>query len=265
VRRKRDAEAGTRARKKRPDRLDRFDLYERAVTSPERLARFLQAVHGKGPRVLGEDFSGTAALARAWVRLGPRHRAVAVDKDPAALARAKGDRVHVVRRDVMQAKDRCDVIAATNFPICYWHSRATLIAYLGHVRSRLKPRGVFAADLYGGSDAFKTGSKVVRHRRDGRIFEYTWEQREADPISGRVLNAIHFRTGGRTLRDAFVYDWRLWSIPELSEAMSEVGFQPVDVYDSLGDAIDQRGNAFVRPATRLDDPFVVYVVGRLAT
>ncbi len=241
--------------------LDRFELYELAVTSPVPLARFLKAVHRGDARVLGEDFSGTAALARAWVKLDARHRAVAVDKDREALARAKAPGIKVVRSDVMQAKERCDIIAATNFPICYWHTRPELIAYLRHIRSRLNRRGVFVADVYGGSDAFVTGSKVVRLRKNGQVVHYTWQQREADPISGRVLNAIHFRVGKRTLKDAFVYDWRLWSIPELSDAMWEAGFCGVEVYDELGGAVDHTGTVQARPSVELSDPFVVYVVG----
>lgn len=256
--------SGEVARRTRPDRagLDRFELYELAVTAPRLLARFLKAVHGGDALVLGEDFSGTAALARAWVKLDARHAAVAVDKDLAALVRARSPGIKIVRSDVLRAKDRCDIIAATNFPICYWHTRAELIAYLKHARSRLTRRGIFVADLYGGSDSFVTGSKVVRLRKDGRAVHYTWEQRTADPITGRVLNAIHFRVGGRTLKDAFVYDWRLWSIPELSEAMREAGFGSVAVFDELGGAIDQRGRISTRPAMELGDPYVVYVVAR---
>ena len=248
---------------------DRFACYELAVTSPTPLARFLTAVHGRRPRVLGEDFSGSGALSRAWIRLDPRHRAILVDRDREALAHAGTDaRLTKLRRDVMKAGSRCDILACTNFPICYWHTRPELIAYLKHARSRLSRDGIFVADLYGGSDAFTPGTTTQKLRRpDGKGLWYTWEQRVADPITARVFNALHFRTPGASgrmvsLKDAFTYDWRLWSIAELSEAMLETGFKSVEVYDTLGDALDQHGNAYVRPATELDDPFVVYVIGR---
>lgn len=256
--------------RKRPEALDRFVLYELAVTSPRALARFLKTVHGGSARVLGEDFSGTAALSRAWVEMNPRHRAVAVDRDASVVARLSeacaaspaASRIEIVKADVRRARRACDVLACTNFPICYWHTRGDLIAYLRHARSRLNPRGVLVADLYGGSDAFRTGSKVVKLRHGGRVVEYTWEQRRADPLSGRVLNAIHFRVGRRVFKDAFVYDWRLWSIPELSEAMREAGFEDVRVYDEMGGAVDERGRLVVRPAAELSDPYVVYLVAR---
>lgn len=249
--------------------LDRFDLYELAVTSPLPLARFLKAVHGRRPRVLGEDFSGSGALSRAWVEIDSRNQAILVDRDREALSRTGSHpRLKKLRSDVMRANERCDILACTNFPICYWHTRPELIAYLRHARSRLNRRGVFIADLYGGSDAFTPGTTMQKLRRpDGKPLWYTWEQREADPISGRVLNALHFRTPGprgrmQAFKNAFTYDWRLWSIPELTEAMHDAGFGNIDVYDSLGDAVDQHGDLHVRPAAELDDPFVVYIVAR---
>lgn len=253
--------------------MDRYDLYELAVTDPPGLTRFLDAVHGRAPRILREDFSGSAALARHWAGLSPKHSAIAVDRDAEALARAaRTPRLTTRRADVLRARDRADIIACTNFPIGYWHTRADLIKYLKHARARLRPRGVFIADTYGGADAFTPGKTTTRLRGPGdERIEYTWEQREADPITGRVVDALHFRIRARgraratILRDAFVYDWRLWSIPELTDAYREAGFRKVEVYNTLGDAIDQDGRLYVRaigPGDDLGPSWVVYVVGR---
>src|SRR5437868_449595 len=97
--------------------LDRFDLYTLCVQNPGMLARFLSAVHGDSPRILREDFSGAAGICSAWVDLSPRHRALAVDKDATALRHAsRHDRLKLIRRDVLAAPDKADVIAAINFP-----------------------------------------------------------------------------------------------------------------------------------------------------
>lgn len=271
MRKKARRHAGTEARSKTGPRaaLDRFDLYELAVTSPVPLARFLKAAHGRKPRTLCEDFSGTAALSRAWVELDPKHRAIAVDQDPAViralvarLSEACAKSLLPITSSVLRASNPCDILACTNFPICYWHTRPALLKYLKHARARLNPRGIFVADLYGGSDAFQVGKQTVHLRHRGHQIEYTWEQRAADPISCRVKNAIHFRIGRRVIRNAFEYDWRLWSIPELSEALLETGFRKIEIYDSLGDAMDQDGNVMIRPTTELADPYVVYLVAR---
>ncbi|HYE60668.1 MAG TPA: hypothetical protein VD997_01615 [Phycisphaerales bacterium] len=251
--------------------MDRFDYYELAVTSAEPLARFLMALHGRGARVLGEDFSGTAALSRGWLGLDRRHRAVAVDLDGPTLVRIpRSLRLAKVQGDVLKVRDKADIIGATNFPVCYWHTRGELVKYLRHVRSRLNRGGVFVADLYGGPTALVPGRRSKRiPLGPGRVLHYTWHQRSVDPLTMRVLNSIHFRVSvdGKTvetIRDAFTYDWRLWSIPELRDAMSEAGFRSTEVHDRMGAAIDHEGRVHVRAVEEheIDADFVVYVVGR---
>lgn len=253
--------------------MDRYDLYELAVTEPRRLWRFLRAVHGRNPRILREDFSGSGALSRAWAEADPRFRAIAVDRDPEPLRRLDdAPNVQAITVDVMSCRAKADIIAATNFSIGYLHTREALLAYLRHARRCLHPRGVFLSDTYGGTDASTTGRTTQRLRAPGgRRVEYTWEQRTANPLTGCVTDVLHFRLWERgkkrptVFRDAFVYDWRLWSIPELREAMLEAGFRKVEVYDRLGSAIDHTGTLHVRPLAdgdSLDANYVVYVAAR---
>ncbi len=244
-------------------------LYEWCVQSPHATARYLRAIHAGTPRTLREDFSGGAAICRAWLALDPFHRAIAVDHDRTVLRHAGRDaRLKKIAADVLDARDRCDVLAAFNFPLGYWHSRGELLVYLRASRARLRRGGVFVADLYGGTDAFATGTTTRRVQTPIGAVSYHWEQRGANPVTGRVLNAIHFDLpGGRRLRDAFVYDWRLWSIPELCDACAEAGFRDVRVYDSQGGAVDQDGRFYARPiehADELDENYVVYVSARNA-
>lgn len=252
---------------------DRFALYELCAQNPARDARMLRAIHGGEPRVLGEDFSGTAAISRAWVSLWRGARAVAVDHDAEPLARARGVRaVRVRRADVMDVSDPVDLIGVLNFSICELHTRRALVRYLRHARSRLSPGGALVVDIYGGSDAFATGVITQRVKApSGEVIRYQWEQRHADALSGRVVNAMHFsigtvRGGGTRLADAFVYDWRLWSVPELREAMTDAGFRLAEVYPRVAGATDADGNLYVHPIgddEGAGESYVVYVVGRV--
>jgi Methyltransferase domain len=249
--------------------LSNFDLYELAVTNPGPLAALLHAAWNGSRRVkpvLREDFSGSGALARHWAgSFGP---AIAVDRDAAAIrACGKHANLETVKSDVMTCRRKADIIAATNFAAGYWHDRASLVKYLAHCRRMLNKGGLLCCDLYGGSDAFVPGVSTVKLRGPaGERVEYHWEQVEARPQTGRVLNAIHFRVGkGKLIRNAFTYDWRLWSIPELKDAMLEAGFRSVHLYDRLGDAIDSDGNLLIRelaPDEEMDDPYVVYVIAK---
>lgn len=259
--------------------LNRFDLYELAVQSPEMQARFLRALHRGTPRVLREDFCGPASIARAWVAMpsSVELRACGVDMDPEPLeharARAAESGPAASRRmtfeccDVRACASRADIVAAFNFAACELTDRPSLLTYLRHVRSTLNEGGLIACDLYGGPDAFSAGRSGTTIQAAGGAVRYLWEQREADPISGRVVNAMHFRLpDGSKMRNAFVYHWRLWSAPELSDAVLEAGFASVEAHLSYGDAIDEAGNILTRPHApggTVEENYVVYVVGRV--
>jgi hypothetical protein len=265
-----------------------LDFYELCVTEPTRLIPFLLAAHAHNPRTLREDFSGSAALARAWAASHPSRRAIAVDLDPAPLQRANARRVRTIEADCETCTAKADIIAATNFPIGYHHTRRDLLRYLKAARASLNRRGIFVFDLYGGRDAFTPG-KIIQLLRapkqrpwSGQLIEYTFEQRTADARTGRVTDALHFKAWpARTktpanprakqpapaidLSDAFIYDWRLWSLPEIDDALHDAGFTTIEFHSRLGDAIDNQGRVLLKPTRDpddLDENWVVYTVAR---
>jgi hypothetical protein len=258
--------------------LNKYSLYTLCAQNPPRDAKALLAIYAdvnqreRNDLTLGEDFSAAAALSRAWCQLLPKGRAVAVDHDPEALSLARAHpRVRLVQSDVFDAATKVDLLAVLNFSIGELHRRSRLLAYFKHARSRLKPRGCLVCDIYGGADCFNTGtvSQRILGPRGQRI-TYRWEQRTADPLTARVTNAMHFqisRTGAKSIRlhDAFVYNWRLWSVPELREAMLDAGFADVQVYPRTADATDQDGRLYFSPiedAHELAAGFNVFVVAR---
>jgi SAM-dependent methyltransferase len=266
--------------------FSRYELYERCVQNPTLLAGLLRAIHGGRADVLGEDFCGSAALSREWVRPGSAARAIAVDLDPEPLARARegltpaqGKRITAIRANVLKpspaARAKADVVFVGNFSIGEIHARRDLLRYLKIARSRLKRGGVFVCDTYGGETAFARGATTRYHpgpgdKGDVRI-RYIWQQRQTDPLTGLVENALHFRVerAGEVVQeitDAFVYRWRLWSVPELRDAMREAGFARTDVYAQLPDARDAGGTLYARPIEdpeEIDESFIVCVAGRI--
>jgi len=247
--------------------MDRYELYERTVQAPEHLVPFLRGLHGAAPRVLGEDFASTALLSRAWVAAVPDGEAVAVDLDGEALRRAEGTRgLHAVeadlRRPLPDGLPAPDLIWVGNFSIGYLHERDELLGYLRRTRARLAPGGAFVCDTYGGGAAWRTGAAVREHFLPGGLrVRSTWEQRVADPVTARVVNAIHFRVDrdGDVVfeeTDAFVYDWRVWSLPELGDAAREAGLASIAVHAHLdGDREGRAGRPTpVRDPRELGDP-----------
>jgi len=224
--------------------MDRFELYERCVQSPGELVPFLDALHGGSPRVLREDFCGTAAVARAWAARSDGHSAEAVDHDAEPLARAGAtERVERVRCDVRIAPIHvasADIVFVGNYSIGELGTRAELVAYLCDTQRRLRRGGVFVCDTYGGESAFRVGRLERRHvGPEGTILHHVWEQRVVDPLTARVENALHFRIEreGEILeqfREAFVYRWRLWSVAELIDAAREAEFGATAVHTEVG-------------------------------
>lgn len=241
--------------------MDRWELYEHCVQSPADVCDLLARAHGGAARTLLEDFCGSAAISREWVRRGGA--AVALDADASALARA-GEGIATVLADVRDSdalRGRSfDVIHAGNFSLGYFFERAPLVEYLRQRAARLAPGGVFACDTYGGRSAFEPGAwQRERFLAGGLRVVSMWEHRSADPVSARVENVLHFRVerDGEVvaqLAEAFVYVWRLWSLSELRDALLEAGLRTVDVYR------DKSGP--LRAEEKLDPDFSVCVIAR---
>lgn len=252
---------------------DRYVLYERAVQEPNDeialLERMLKKT-GRPPRRLREDFSGTALLAATWVLKGPDRTAVAVDLEPKVHAWARahrlpdlGDaarRLRLVQADVRRGpRGPFDAILALNFSYMVFQARPDLRDYFRSVRRSLAPGGVFMLDLFGGWLAER--GLADRRKVRGRA-TYFWEQESPDPITRRVRCAIHFeRHDGRRMANAFRYDWRLWTLPELRDLLEETGFADIDVlWDPEPPGVDPR--FVVRRSARNVGAWLAYLVAR---
>ncbi|MGE3108905.1 MAG: hypothetical protein AB7O77_11235 [Phycisphaerales bacterium] len=248
--------------------MDRYDLYEACVQRPAELAAFLSRAHANEPLSLREDFCGSAALCRAWVTARPdaARRAVGIDLEPAVIHVAKRRlglinpaqraRISLVAGNALHPPHRPedvapDIVFVGNFSLGEIDSRTDLISYLAASRARLAPGGVFAADTFGGASSLRVGAvqrigtladELQRQRR----VRYTWEQRRVHALRAHVECALHFRVEAAPgdgepgeivaeFPDAFVYRWRLWSVPELCDALREAGFTEIDVWRDLHD------------------------------
>jgi len=244
---------------------DIYDLYERSVQCPEsEVSLIYQAwreLRDRRPTVVREDFCGTSAVAREWVKQNDTNRVVGVDLDPSVLGWARnkmspeltGDqisRINLIEHDVFTVEiPPVDCTLAMNFSYYGFKNRSQLLRYFETVRDGLKNDGLFLLDAYGGSDSFLE----MDEERDLDGFTYIWDQHHVNPITGDVVNYIHFGfPDGSKLNRAFTYEWRLWTLPEIQDILKEAGFDRVVVYwegtdeDGGGNgewAIDSRGEA----------------------
>ncbi len=247
------------------ENADINDLYERSVQCPESEVDLVyQAwfeLRNRRPYTIREDFCGTSAVAREWVKRDNENRVWGIDLDPEVLqwARLRMDgeltpeqrsRVKLTKQDVMQVEgDKVDSVLAMNFSYFGFKERSDLIKYFTSVHQSLVKDGLFLLDAYGGSDSFLE----IEEDRDLDGFTYIWDQHSVNPITGCVLNHIHFEfPDGSKIERAFTYDWRFWTLPEIKDVLLEAGFSTVSVYwegtDGDGDGngvwkIDERGEA----------------------
>ncbi|HEX5052671.1 MAG TPA: class I SAM-dependent methyltransferase [Planctomycetota bacterium] len=256
---------------------DRHELYQRAVQSPEAdaecYARWFKKYSGRELRVLREDFCGTAALACHHVKRHRHNRAIGVDLHWPTLAwgrihnvktlldEEQQRRLLLLQKNVLDVRSpKADVILALNFSYSVFKTRKELGAYITNCYRSLRPGGVLFLDAWGGPDVMQ--QKVDKSRRPG--FTYLWEQRRYDPISHEIQCAIHFEfQDGTRLREAFFYDWRLWTLAELRELFDEAGFQDTHVLWEGTDARTGGGNGVFRRKERgdMDEAWISIVVG----
>jgi hypothetical protein len=265
---------------------DRHALYEVAVQGVDWDLDFLDRVFsyrndGYEPLDFREDFCSTAALAVAWCQRGKDRRAWGVDLDPEPLAWARkyrlpyvrevAQQVTLIRGDVREPrKPLVDVTCALNFSWWVFHQRADLVQYLRAARAGLRKNGVLVLNMFGGGKAEKPLVERTRKRAengpDGTMlpaFTYIWEHESFNPIDRRLLAHIHFELrDGRTIKKAFTYDWRMYTVPELRDCVIEAGFRDFELWSEGYDTKAKRGNGVLYKRTQLDaeDTFIGYAV-----
>lgn len=266
-------QGGKKNRATMASKADRHELYEDSVQCVEAEIDFVddtfKKLRKRKARLLREDFSGTANTSCEWVRRRKRNRAIGVDLDAevqqwgrkhhvAKLGSAR-ERVTLLNENVLDVKtEPVDVVLAMNFSYWLFKERALMRRYFENVYDGLVEDGVFFLDAYGGSDAYKE----MRERTKYDDFTYIWDQASFDPISGEMLCKIHFSfPDGSRMKNAFTYEWRLWTLPEIREILTEAGFKRVTVYWQGDDEDSDEGNGVFEPVEcgEADLAWIVYI------
>lgn len=267
-------------------KADRYDLYQRSVQCFEAEVDFVsetfRSIRKRPARLIREDFCGTFGVCCEWVRRHKDNVSVGLDIDPepvlwghthnlSRLSTAQQARVHILGANVLQpprlpaiAPGGFDAVLAMNFSYWCFKDRATLLEYFRRVRASLRPDGLFFMDACGGADAMRICKEYRPIGRKGTraFYTYIWDHAAFDPITGDMLCKIHFKLpDGSRIDDAFTYDWRLWSLPEIRDVLSDAGFSKSTVYWE-GDDGKGGGDGVFRPSEHGDccDSFICYIV-----
>ena len=222
---------------------DRHELYELSVQNVESEIDFIDRVweerRGRLANSMREDFCGTFASSAEWIQRRDDNTAIGVDLDTEVLQwgrdhtlpkldAAQQDRLRIYEDDVLSVDcDRVETLVAMNFSYYLFKTREDLLGYFKRAYEGLVDDGIFVCDAYGGSESFSE----IEEERDLDGFTYVWDQSYYSPVSGDVVNHIHFRFPDKTImKKAFTYEWRLWTLPEIQELLKEAGFRDVTVW-----------------------------------
>jgi hypothetical protein len=279
--------AGKGSKPKKPagptlaERQDKHTLYQLSVQSPEADIEFFveryKELRGREPKVLREDFCGTAYISATWAGSGKNRRAIGVDLDTATLQWAREHNLAPLSDDARKRVDlrqanvldgggkKADITCAMNFSYGVFKTRAELKHYFEVVFQQLADDGVFVTELYGGTEAIvavQDEREIEGNEATGGDFTYYWEQAAYNPITHETLCHIHFELSDRSkIEKAFSYDWRLWSIAEVRELLYEVGFTSVRVYwESTDDDGDGTGEYHPSEEEENQEAWLVYLV-----
>ena len=274
-RKKAQEKAEARAHWETLETADRHDLYERSVQNTEAEIDFVEQVwseiRGRTASVLREDFCGTAQTSAEWIRRREDNHSIGVDLDEEVvewgmaknrerLTEEQLERLEIRLENVLDVSTRpVETVLAMNFSYFLFKTRDDLRGYFEKVHASLVDDGLFVLDAYGGSDSFTE----MEEERDLDGFTYVWDQNHYNPINGDVVNKIHFHfPDGTKMKDAFIYEWRLWTLPEITELLVEAGFSKASVYweGTEEDGEDGNGEFTAETVGEACAGWIVYIV-----
>ena len=269
-----DLVAGKNTKLTMAEQADRHELYEASVQNVEEECKFIaktfRELRGREALSWREDFCGTASAACEWVRTGANRTAVGVDIDPEVLDWGRQNRVSKLtaeqqaRLSLKEANvldvdtGLVDCVGAFNFSYWIFQTRPLMLQYFRSIRETLVDDGVFFLDAFGGYEAYEEMKEKTKY--DG--FTYVWEQARYSPVTGEMDCYIHFKFPDKSkLKKAFRYTWRLWSLPEIKELLTEAGFRNPTVYWEGTDK-DGEGNGVFTPDEHgeADAGWIAYIV-----
>ena len=264
---------------------DKYALYRLAVQDPahevDMFQRFYKDAFQRVPRTLREDFCAAAAVCCEWVNRGKDRTAIGVDLDPEPLAYGRTHylsqldddaqaRVQLLEENVLDCEATAEVVAAQNYSFFIFKTRELLLQYFKAVHRSLADEGILVTDMMGGGamqdadveESRQVGRPTPQDKANNPPFRYVWDEASFNPITHDILFHIHFRfPDGSAIERAFTYDWRLWTLPELRELLSEAGFSQVHIYWETEDKDGQPSGKYRRATVGKPDlAWLCYIV-----
>ncbi len=253
--------------------FDKYHYYEESVQNPEGEVEFLTEKYaelkGRTAKILREDFSGTAAICCEWSKKGDDYRAYGIDLDDEPVEYGKANhysklnpeqksRVEYIKGNVLEVETpKADICFAFNFSYFIFKRRETLKRYFQNVYHNLADDGVFFCDIFGGPDSQTVMEDIIEYDD----YKYYWDCKDFNPLTNECNFAIHFKRKGEQRRDdVFAYNWRMWTVMEIRDLLTEVGFKKTHSYWEEDDEDgDGNGEFYLSENEENCDSWVTYI------
>lgn len=256
--------------------FDKYYYYTKSVQSAENDVEFFNDFYKETRKTeaitFREDFCGGFLICCEWVKLGDKKKAIGLDLDQepieygfknylSKLNQDQKKRVSIFEQNVLKSDlPKADMVAALNFSYFIFKERQVLKTYFQNVYDSLNENGLFFLDCFGGPATQERNEEEVEHEG----FSYFWDQDYYNPINNDAKFYIHFKIDGekRKRERVFSYDWRMWSLPELKDLMTEVGFKDVKVLWEGSDEEGDGNGVFTESKEGEEcESWIAYVVG----
>ena len=212
--------------------------------------------HAGKPLVhLREDFAGGGAYAIAWARRNEANHGYAVELDPTTIAwglthnaadfnRDARKRLHMIEGNVLDKHEPAvDAICALNYSWCTFKDADTLKRYFETVHASLNDGGVFVLDAFGGAALETAGEWPTDHG----AFVYVWHHEKWNADTRDLLAHMHFLfPDGSKRQNAFTYDWRVWTLDEIRQLLTDAGFGTLEAWTYARDEAGRETKQLVR-------------------
>lgn len=258
------------------ERFDKYKLYKEAVQDPKKdiefFAKIYRSIYKKQARLFREDFCGTFLLGLEWILAHPKNKAFVVDKSLHPLKYGQTHHLNPLDKKTRQRLKvfntlvsdpklpKAEIISVNNFSYFILKKRELLLNYFKKAHSKLHKKGLFILDIFGGPGCEEPNEEVIRHKG----FTYYWDQHSFNPITNEAQFFIHFKRDKEKKRmKVFQYNWRMWSLPEVTDLLKQAGFSQVHVYWEQSNAKGD-GLGIFKKAKKGDicDTWIAYIVSQ---
>lgn len=235
-------EAAVQNARQEVENLYNFYMEMRSLAAPRNDEYFDLRI----PLALREDFCGTSILCKEWLKKNVMRSAIGVDLNHDVLQYATAttfegeppQNMTFIESDVMDVTPgedvpHVDILVALNYSLGYFHTFQKLLGYMRRAREGLAPGGILVCDMFSNGTLGADKQNRFSFVRDCGSFIYHFDQTAADPFDNTCHCYLSFEfPDGSWLRNVFSYEFRIWSIAEIRDALVEAGFSAIEVWVS---------------------------------